>query len=333
MENVKLSELQLQEFREKGYLVVPNVLSADEVLEAHEGLRQSLLSRSVDPDNLSESAAGLSKLSSTGGSGGVLDIFYDEWKLKLNEHPVIFSIMSDVWRASYCSHNDLFSHIFGDIDPDKGFMYIDRLCYRVPEDISQKFSGGKKRSLQRSLTPHLDCCPHKLYDFGDKPFPKWKPIQCFVALTDTLEKDQGGFECCPGFHQQFNEWVASRLPSAPSDHPPCVGDFTPIRPVEDRGVISQFTHVPCRAGDIVFWDYRLPHANSRYNSSSTPRAVVYLGFLPCVSLNRAYAMEQLRRLASGEPPGDQWHSSVQRNEPIQFPFSALGRRLVGLDEW
>ena len=71
MENVKLSELQLQEFREKGYLVVPNVLSADEVLEAHEGLRQSLLSRSVDPDNLSESAAGLSKLSSTGGSGGV----------------------------------------------------------------------------------------------------------------------------------------------------------------------------------------------------------------------------------------------------------------------
>ena len=38
------------------------------------------------------------------------------------------------------------------------------------------------------------------------------------------------------------------------DHlPPCVGDFTPIRPVEDRDILERFQHVPCKAGDMVCW--------------------------------------------------------------------------------
>jgi hypothetical protein len=32
-----------------------------------------------------------------------------------------------------------------------------------------------------------------------------------------------------------------------------VGDFTPIRPVEDRDILDRFQHVPCKAGDLVCW--------------------------------------------------------------------------------
>lgn len=91
-------------------------------------------------------------------------------------------------------------------------MYIDRVCFRVPEIISQKFRV-KKKSLHRSLTPHLDCCPHKLYT-SEKEFPKWRPIQAFISLTDTLKINEGGFEAHPGFHIKFNDWVANRKPSA-----------------------------------------------------------------------------------------------------------------------
>jgi hypothetical protein len=34
---------------------------------------------------------------------------------------------------------------------------------------------------------------------------------------------------------------------------PCVGDFTPIRPGEDRDVLERMEHIPCRAGDLVCW--------------------------------------------------------------------------------
>ena len=43
--------------------------------------------------------------------------------------------------------------------------------------------------------------------------PKWRPIQAFIALTDTLNADEGGFEAAPGLHLAFDDWVANRPPS------------------------------------------------------------------------------------------------------------------------
>ena len=189
---------------------------------------------------------------------------------------------------------------------------------------------------------------------------KWRPLQCFVALTDTLHADEGGFEAARGFHRDFDEWVRTRPPpplaaaaSASGDAaypstPLCVGEFTPIRPKEDADVLRRVAHVPCRAGDLVVWDNRIPHANSRENNASgggggggggpgRSREVVYLGFLPDVPLNRTYAAAQLARFRSGQPPQDQWQEQPQ-SLPLEqhcedFQFSSLGRRLMGIDPW
>merc|ERR1711991_575989 len=113
-----------------------------------------------------------------------------------------------------------------------------------------------------SLTPHLDCCPHRMFE-SDKEIPKWRPIQAFLCLTDTLLPNQviqksyhslssrltlrssingfiqGGFEASRGLHENFETWVRERkwtnadVPNSISQPPPCVGDFTPIRPKED----------------------------------------------------------------------------------------------------
>lgn len=144
-------------------------------------------------------------------------------------------------------------------------MYIDRCCFRIPESIvdNQKILDGRKR-LQRSLAPHLDCCPLSIFEASDKQIPKWRPIQAFVALTDTLNGNEGGFEACRGLHNKFDSWSARRLwsksivESGKSLPPPCVGEFTPIRPREDSGTLRKLDHVPCRSGGMAMSSSLLP---------------------------------------------------------------------------
>lgn len=326
----------IQKFRNDGVVVVKGVLTPKEVESARQAFAASLLSSvGCGADDLDATAAGLSLLSSTGGSGGVLDLFYEDWKLYVAEHPKVVHAMNQLWENTYASAKDtLFAHPFGAFDSRKSLMYVDRVCYRVPETVSKKFSKGKKKTLQRSLTPHLDCCPHgdRFYS-SDKKHPKWRPIQAFVALTDTLNANEGGFEACVGFHKQFDEWAVSRPAGANQAQPPCVGDFTPIRPIEDKDVISGFQHIPCKAGDMVCWDYRIPHANSRRNDTSRAREAIYVGLLPYVPRNIVYAQEQLQRYRRGKVPGDQWHDSSDV-QPNQYPFSRLGQLMMGMsDGW
>ena len=210
---IYLNDIQIQEFKSNGVLVIPSVLTNDEVDKCCDGYHDYLLKNGCDVKNLSETARSLSTLSSTNGSGGVLDIFYEDWKLYVNEHPNVVAVLSDLWQKTYAKCDDIYEHPYGPFDSRKGYMYIDRVCYRLPDKIAIPEGTNKRKGLQRSLTPHLDCCPHKLYDSSTKEFPKWRPIQALVSLTDTLEPDQGGFEACLGLHAEFHNWVQKRKPT------------------------------------------------------------------------------------------------------------------------
>ena len=62
-----------------------------------------------------------------------------------------------------------------------------------------------------------------------------------LALTPTLEPNQGGFECVPGFHREFEHYYANSAihdsttsqTTSRRDPPVCVGDFSPIQSKED----------------------------------------------------------------------------------------------------
>jgi len=331
-----LNNDQIDEFKRLGVLVIPSVLTNEEVDECCKGYYNSLLKHGCDVNNLEETAKSLSLLSSTNGSGGVLDIFYEDWKLRINEHENIVSIMSDLWYHTYSTCNGIYHHPYGTFDSRKGYMYIDRVCYRVPDKIALPNGVNKRKALQRSLTPHLDCCPHKMYD-SNKEFPKWRPIQALISLTDTLEPNHGGFEACLGLHSEFDDWIKRRLPTMDNDNnkisdPPCVGEFTPIRPKEDKDIIDRFQYIPCKKGDMIVWDYRIPHANSRYNNSSVSREAIYIGLLPYIDMNRIYAEEQLKRFKQGLVPIDQWHEH-QQLQFCDYKFSELGNKLMAISEW
>ena len=236
-----LTPQQIDTFVRDGLLVVDNFLSPDQIACSHDGLATTLARHGVDVNDLEQTGHNLAALSSTSGSGGVLDLFYDEWKL--NEHialnPKLFAWTRQLWKAAYCywdehengssqtkhteiramkdlpDHEQFKWHPYGPFDPDHGgYAYIDRLCYRIPTPLSDKIgrrqqqssssssgfkSSKKNKTLQRSLTPHLDCCPDTFTTAAGKS--KWRPIQCFVSLTDNLEPDTGGFEAAKGFHR------------------------------------------------------------------------------------------------------------------------------------
>lgn len=250
---MSLSVEYLDTFIRDGVVIIPNIIGEFEVCEALDSLHRSLMAKGCNTSSLHDTASALKNLSSTNGSGGILDIFYEDWKLKLNEHPAIVSALQALWAATYSdpqnSTSGNFAHPYGNFDPMQGFMYIDRVCFRVPTLVSAAHSESKKKQLQRSLTPHLDCCPHDMYGKDSK----WRPIQAFLCLTDTLLPNQGGFEACLGHHRNFTEWAASRTGGRDGQPAPCVGDFTPMRPVEDKDVLDRMSHVPCKAGDLVCW--------------------------------------------------------------------------------
>ena len=167
-----------------------------------------------------------------------------------------------------------------------------------------------------------------MHEGGGKEFPRWRPIQCLLALDAAEDADEGGFECVAGFHATFSDYYSERRGRSEKGLP-CVGDYVALSPREDAGLLDRVAHVPVPAGAALFWDQRLPHGNARRNRKTEPRAVVYGGFLPRVPLNDAYAAEQLRRLKLGMPQPDFWTHRAPTGEDALVPpdHDATLRRL------
>ncbi|KAL7579836.1 hypothetical protein ACA910_004849 [Epithemia clementina (nom. ined.)] len=353
---------QVETYLRDGVLVVDNLLSQEELEVAWEGLHETLSAHGVELHDLVNTGHNLCALSSTNGAGGVLDVFYEHWKLEIATNKRLLAWTQQLWRAAYCSHDngegrvdvddeDWKWHPFGSFDPSQAFVYIDRIGYRIPSTLAEKLGEehcqGKKRKLpiQRSLTPHLDCCPDTFDKIGNKS--KWRPIQCFVSLTENLEANTGGFEAAKGFHRDFRKWAKTRPPTFVnkggtefSRPAPCVGEYTHIRPMEDAMVMEKMQHVCVRAGSAVFWDSRIPHANAYRHNGDVPRAVVYCSFLPNVLVNRQYVKEQLEKWKLGNSPTDQWiHPNKERDEKalsfetILPKLTQVQRCLLGIDPW
>ena len=358
---LSLSLEQREQFLKEGVLVVENVLSKDQVEEALDGLQNTLKKHGVHVPLVvedEESARAFQNLSSTNGSGGVLDIFYEKWKMKVASNETLFQITTQLWDAAYCQGGDatdesIWWHPYGHFDSHRGYMYIDRVCYRLPtklgNQLGERINGNKRkkqRAIQRSLTPHLDCCPETRF----QNTKKWRPIQCFVSLTDNLEANTGGFEAAKGFHCDFEAWAKNRRPTMIVQNndnnktekaipAACVGEYTHIRPKEDYEVMKRVCHIPISAGSAVFWDNRIPHSNAYRHTGDTPRSVVYCSFLPDIELNRQYVKRQLIDFNSRRPVTDQWnHITETRKEEIidsndHDALSTLGRKLMGIDPW
>jgi len=144
--------------------------------------------------------------------------------------------------------------------------------------------------------------------------------QGVLALTDTAA-DQGGFRCVPSLYHDRAAWP--RAPIIDRDGENWLAN------TEGREIV----HVSAQTGDLIVWDSRLPHGNSK-NRSSKPRIAFYVmmgPFPPDGALRQA----QIDSWRTGRcVPWWRSRPGYDRAEPWPpATLTKLGRRLLGLDEW
>jgi hypothetical protein len=145
-------------------------------------------------------------------------------------------------------------------------------------------------------------------------------LQGVLALTDTAA-DQGGFRCVPSLWKDRSAW-----PSKPIIDPNGEEDW--LATTNGREIV----YVEARAGDLIVWDSRLPHGNSK-NLSARPRLAFYVSMGP--ANNETLRQANIESWRSGRcVPWWRNRPGFDRTEPWPpADLTETGRKLLGLDNW
>ena len=142
----------------------------DELAAATAGMRTTLLDTGVDLDDPGSTVEHLGALSSTGGAGGVLDLFYLEWKLKATlDNPRYLGAIPDLHTCGAASGGggegdgeSLWQHPHGDFDGTRALAHVDRIGCRVPDaachrDPRQRDARNQKAAFAHPASRLLPC--------------------------------------------------------------------------------------------------------------------------------------------------------------------------------
>jgi Phytanoyl-CoA dioxygenase (PhyH) len=160
------------------------------------------------------------------------------------------------------------------------------------------------------LPIHWDHNPHDL---------STRMIQGVVALTET-PRGQGGFRCVPSLFNDPGAWATEPIRhSWGEEWQPDVTD-------------SEVVEIPVAQGDLILWDSRLPHANSR-NDATQPRIAFYLQMFPSQGEEERRVRLECYREGKCLPF---WRARPGADRAEPWPpaeLTLLGRRLLGKEAW
>lgn len=250
-------------------------------------------------------------------------------------------ITKDDLDLSYNDENE-WPNEYGEFDPQHMFMFVNRCGFRIPTIIEDSNGNGNSNcnsnnnnkvieqqiKLQKGTGLHLDCNPFHLFrgehlnkdkQIEHIPLRFWQPIQAFISCTDTPKPGQGGFWTIPKFHKKcvkyFNQHKSQlqqqQQSSSSSDHqiPTPIpteilkrGNAYDFQDGQHLDIIDQLKYIPIERGDVLFWDWRMPHCNDTIHIGPSIREVVYAAHLPMVPINIQYAEAQKIWYQTGKHP-------------------------------
>ena len=216
---------------------------------------------------------------------GFVEMYHHQAMWDNRQHPRVYEAFRSLW------------------DEEKLWVSIDRANMTPPE------REGRAHGFTESLVH---------WDIDTTDHPDRLNVQGVLYLTDTAE-NQGGFQCVPGFHRDFFDWVKNQ----PDDRDPMRPDMTDLQPVP----------IPGKAGDLLIWHSLLPHGNSR-NTSDTPRWCQYIKASPSREDDESARQHRVslwrERMNPPQFPGDP-RGVERQHDPARL--TPLGRKLLGLDRW
>lgn len=216
---------------------------------------------------------------------GMLELYHHQSLWNNRQHPRVYGAFADIWQRE-----DL-------------WVSMDRANMNPPARPDWDFQGMYHWDVDTSLDPI--------------PFQ----VQGVLYLADT-GADGGGFQCVPGFHREFYEWVKTQ----PADRHPRLPDRTNLN----------FQTIPGKAGDLLIWHSLLPHGNSR-NRSDSPRLAQYITMYPARTDNEEARQQRIKMWQDLLPPqskafpGDPRGWEQQHGKPAEL--TELGKKLLGLVPW
>ena len=132
--------------------------------------------------------------------------------------------------------------------------------------------------------------------------------------------NQGGFQCVPGFHSFFDEWVKTQPKDRNSRQPDLNG--------------LEVKSIPGKAGDLLIWHRLLAHG-SGHNRSDKPRMAQYITMSQALGRGKEERQQRIKAWQSCRPtprwPGDprDWEHKYQKPAVL----TDLGQKLLGLEPW
>ena len=216
---------------------------------------------------------------------GMVEIYHHQALWDNRQQPRVYGAFVDIW-----GREDL-------------WVTIDRANMNLPVRPGWEFQGFIHWDIDTGLEP--------------LPFE----VQGILSLADT-QPGQGGFQCVPGFHRRFAEWVKTQPADRDTWHPD-TSDLDIVR-------------VPMKAGDLLIWHSLLPHGTSP-NHSTQPRLAQYISMFPAKEDDAELREWRIRSWRERLPregfafPQDprQW----EQKHGTTAELTPLGRKLLGLDSW
>ena len=239
----------------------------------------------------------------------------ENWYLRLprercNDHdsPISLAGMVEMYQHQAIWNNRQFPRVYG--------AFRDLLGR---EDLWVSLDRANMKPPVRDQNPEWNHqgMIHWDHDTSHDPIPFG--VQGVMYLTDTAS-DQGGFQCVPGFHNTFPEWVKSQ----PEDR-------NPRQPDLDGLTVEA---IPGEAGDLLIWHRLLAHGNG-HNRSRVPRLAQYITMRPAHFENeeareaRVSSWREVRPM--GGWPGDARGWEAEHYGPATL--TDLGKKLLGLTSW
>jgi Phytanoyl-CoA dioxygenase (PhyH) len=192
-----------------------------------------------------------------------------------------------------------FSAIYG---TEKLWVTLDRGSFKVPNRVHEE--GFRMDPV------HWD---------GDPRLPCELAVQGLIYLTDT-PPEQGAFAMVPELYRTIDEWLSPGRDDAEIRRPDVSG--YPLVPIGGS------------RGSLVIWHRRMPHT-SLANETDRPRLVQYVTMNPVGGEEARLANARLC-LEKRPPPWAVRQKVPGQLDPEPAPaveFTALGRKLAGIESW
>ncbi len=280
-----ISQEHIDEFIEHGITIIEDVYNDMEVDDLRKKMHIQLLGLGIDHDAILQKYA--EPFNSVRMKAPTAQIYYNKWKIDIQTNPKIYECVKKIMKQTFFPSNvQNFEHIYG--ESNDVYVYIDRICYRMPDCI--KMEGGLKL--------HIDRNPYDPYLLNAGGLKKWRPIQGFLTLTDHYGSESGGLRVVKDFHKKSDLYFKNSIFSTErcninKDGLCPKGEFYRLDSRCHTKLEQDCQPINAKKGSLVLWDNRLPHDTCKKLAGVDTREVVYIAFLPNISLNIEYIKNQL----------------------------------------